>query len=111
MGKKPPSFKQLAQIDDNTPLYHQYSGDTEYQSTAADMRDYIIRTAGADKHFEYERLAPSTSWSISHNLGKRPSIQIIDHDGDTVIGQYNHVDNNTLIITFSSPTAGVATLN
>ena len=61
--------------------------------------------------FVFNQNAPATSWNIQHNLGKFPSITVID-TGDTVVtGQYEYKDNNNVTLTFSAAFAGKAYLN
>jgi len=77
--------------------------------------DYFISLlsyAGkGDLHFTYVQGVPSTSWSIQHNLGKFPSITVIDSAGTVVTGQYTYNDINNVTLTFSAPFAGTAYLN
>ena len=78
-------------------------------------KDYFISLlsyAGeGDLHFTYVQGVPSTSWSIQHNLGKFPSITVIDSAGTVVTGQYTYNDINNVTLTFSAPFAGTAYLN
>lgn len=53
----------------------------------------------------------SATWTITHNLGFRPSVTVIDLDGDVVNGDILYNTNNQLTITFSSTTKGEAYLN
>jgi hypothetical protein len=61
--------------------------------------------------FIFNQGAPATVWNILHNLGKFPSITVID-TGDTVVtGEYTYIDNNNVTLTFSAAFAGKAYLN
>ena len=61
--------------------------------------------------FVFDQVAASTTWNIPHNLGKFPSITVID-TGDTVVtGEYTYIDNNNVTLTFSAAFAGKAYLN
>ena len=61
--------------------------------------------------FVFDQVAASTTWNIQHNLGKFPSITVID-TGDTVVtGEYTYIDNNNVTLTFSAAFAGKAYLN
>jgi hypothetical protein len=53
----------------------------------------------------------SATWTITHNLGFRPSVTVIDLDGDVVNGDILYNTNNQLTITFSSIIKGEAYLN
>jgi len=69
---------------------------------------------GADGNsltFNYSQIAPSALWYIEHNLGKRPSVTIVDSGGSVVIGGIQYIDNNNITITFSAAFSGNAYLN
>lgn len=53
----------------------------------------------------------STNWTINHNLGFFPNVEIIDSAGSSVIGSYQFVNVNTIIATFTDPFAGKAYLS
>jgi len=61
--------------------------------------------------FEFDQGVSATTWNIQHNLGKFPSITVID-TGDTVVtGEYTYTDNNNVVLNFSAAFAGKAYLN
>lgn len=66
--------------------------------------------AGADT-YTHQQLIPATVWTIVHNLGKYPSVTVIDSAGTEVEGDVQFTDTNTIVITFSSAFAGKASLN
>jgi F420-0:gamma-glutamyl ligase-like protein len=59
----------------------------------------------------YNQVAPSASWTIAHNLGKYPSVEIVDSGGTVIIPDVVYVDLNTITASFASPTSGKAYLN
>ena len=65
----------------------------------------------ADKTFIFTQGTPSTSWVIQHNLGKFPSITVVDTADTVVVGDYNYTDDNNVTLTFSAGFAGKAYLN
>ena len=64
-----------------------------------------------DRHFTFEQKTPSLVWMVNHSLNKYPSIAITDSAHSVVEGQYNYIDKDNLIITFSVPFMGFAELN
>lgn len=60
--------------------------------------------------YRYDQIAPLLTWSITHGLNSRPSVEVLI--GDQLISdpQVDHVDDNSLTITFAVPLAGVAYL-
>ena len=61
--------------------------------------------------FEFTQGVPATTWNITHNLNKFPSITVIDTGNTVVTGEYNYTSNNTVTLTFSAAFAGKAYLN
>lgn len=66
---------------------------------------------GSDKTYTHTQNTPSAAWSITHNLGKRPSVTIVDSGGNEVIGEVEHVSANACTVRFSAPFGGQAFLN
>lgn len=64
-----------------------------------------------DLSFIHNQLVPSNVWVITHNLGKRPSVRVIDSGDTEVIGHVTDTDNNSLTVEFSAPFGGKAYLN
>lgn len=67
-------------------------------------------TLGNDLNYTHVQ-ASSISWAIPHNLGKIPSVTVIDGSGNRVHGDVDYVDLNNLTITFNTAFAGTAYLN
>ena len=61
--------------------------------------------------FIFTQNVPSTTWNITHNLGKFPSITVIDTGNTVVTGEYNYTSNTNVILTFSAAFSGKAYLN
>lgn len=59
----------------------------------------------------HNQIEPSDTWTISHNLGKYPSVSVVDTSGTIVAGDVNYVDNNRLTISFIGAFSGKAYLN
>ena len=75
-----------------------------------DFALFTLTTQGTPT-FEFDQGAASTTWDITHNLGKFPSITVIDTGNTVVTGEYNYVSNIRVILTFSAAFAGKAYLN
>jgi len=75
-----------------------------------DFALFTLATQGTPT-FIFDQGAVATSWDITHNLGKFPSITVIDTGNTVVTGEYNYVTNNRVILTFSAAFAGKAYLN
>lgn len=76
--------------------------------------DGTLKAAGggeADKAFEFTQASAEATWTIQHNLGKYPSVTVVDSANTVVIGEVQYVDLNNITITFSAAFSGKAYLN
>ena len=76
-----------------------------------DVSNFILASGAGDKTFTFTQGAPATVWNVQHNLGKFPSVSVINNNAIVVNGQVEYIDNNNLTITFSAAFAGKAYLN
>ena len=53
----------------------------------------------------------NTVWSITHNLGKYPSVTVISSAGEEIFGELTFTNANAIQLTFSEAIAGTAYLN
>lgn len=61
--------------------------------------------------FTYTQTIPATVWTINHNLGYRPSVELLDAGSQEIEGQVSHPTvNQTVIGPLNPPTAGQARL-
>jgi hypothetical protein len=67
--------------------------------------------AGSDAHYVHDQSVASAVWTVAHNLGKHPSVSVVDTSGREVTGEVEHVDANNVELTFSAPFSGTAYLN
>jgi hypothetical protein len=54
---------------------------------------------------------PLSTWTIDHNLGRYPSIEIIDSSGRLVEGDVTYPSANRIVVAFIGAFAGLAYLN
>lgn len=77
-----------------------------------DDYDYQWETIGAGTDFyEFTQLEASDEWFIEHNLGKHPSVTVVDSGESVVVGDVTYINLNSLIINFASEFSGKAYLN
>jgi len=60
--------------------------------------------------FTYEQLSPATTWTINHDLGYRPSVELLDATNREIDGDVYHTTINQTIVMFNIPVAGAARL-
>lgn len=80
-------------------------------NASEDAHEYVDPgDLGNDLNFS-QAFTSSTSVVIVHNLGKIPSVTVIDGSGNRVHGDIDYTDLNNLTITFNTAFSGVAYLN
>jgi hypothetical protein len=72
----------------------------------------ILYAGSGDKSFTHTQSNAASSWTINHNLGKKPSVSVTTAaTGAQVIGEVTYTNNNTLVISFEAAFNGIAHLN
>lgn len=62
-----------------------------------------------ERHIHTQASASST-WDITHALGGRPSVTIVDSGGTVVVGDVVYNSNTSISVIFSAPFSGFAYL-
>lgn len=66
---------------------------------------------GQFAYYIFNQTSASTTWNITHNLARRPSVTVVDSAGTVVLGEVTYNSDNALTIQFSSGFSGQAYLN
>ena len=69
------------------------------------------QSGSGDKTFVYEQGLPASTWVITHDLEKFPSVTVVDSANSTVEGGITYNNENELTLTFSAAFSGKAYLN
>ena len=73
--------------------------------------DNTFISASFNYAYIHDQSSPSTTWVITHNLGKYPSVTIVDSANSEIIGEVNYSNTNSLTLTFSAAFSGKAYIN
>ena len=73
--------------------------------------NFVKADAAGDLNFTFTQAVASATWNVTHNLGKNPSVSIVDTGDQEVFAQVDYINTNSLTITFSSAQAGKAYMN
>jgi hypothetical protein len=76
-----------------------------------DIASFFASASGGDKHYTFTQIAAASTWNITHNLKKKPSVSIVDSAENNVYGDIEYINENQLTITFNSAFSGKAYLN
>jgi hypothetical protein len=75
-----------------------------------DFAVFTLSSQGAPT-FVFTQGAPATVWNIQHNLGKFPSVSVVNNNDLLMNGEITYIDNNNITCNFSAAFAGKAYLN
>ncbi len=75
-----------------------------------DFAVFTLSSQGAPT-FIFTQGAPATVWNIQHNLGKFPSVSVINNNNVVINGEVTYIDNNNVQLNFSAGFTGKAYLN
>lgn len=73
------------------------------------LRDKLNEVA--DKTFVFEQGIASDVWEITHNLGKKPSVTVVDTADNVIYPAVQYINENQCVVTFNAGTKGKAYLN
>lgn len=79
-------------------------------SSQSDLWSYLSSLT-IQNNFVFDQQVASSVWVVVHNMGKFPSVSIVDTANDQVEGEVRYNSNNQLTITFTAAVAGKAYLN
>lgn len=66
---------------------------------------------GLDSHYAHVQSSPSSVWVINHELGKYPSVTVVDSSGTEVVGDVEYLSVSSVRVTFTGAFSGKAYLN
>ena len=75
-----------------------------------DFAVFTLSSQGAPT-FIFTQAVADTVWNVNHNLGKFPSVSVVNNNNVVINGEITYIDNNNLTCTFSAGFAGTAYLN
>jgi hypothetical protein len=75
----------------------------------ADVDSLVL--SGGDKHYVHTQSIPAATWTINHNLGKRPSVTIVDSAGTEWVTEVEHTSDNQCVARFENAFSGKAYAN
>lgn len=73
------------------------------------LEDFFASLTG--QAYTHDQMIPDLVWNITHNLGFFPNVMTFNSAGTQIIGDVQHIDKNSITITFSHSSAGMAYLS
>mgnify|MGYP001580748714 FL=1 len=86
------------------------------RDTDAPGVDHVLLHTGNLSQFHlggipWTQTIPLSTWTVSHNLGRFPSVTVVDVSGSKVEPDVTYIDENIIQITHGVPMSGMAYLN
>jgi hypothetical protein len=72
---------------------------------------YVATAISAQTAYTHDQMSPSTTWSVTHNLGFKPSVFVVDTSDNVCFGDVAYTNANALTITFAQSFGGKAYLS
>lgn len=67
--------------------------------------------ASAKSDYVHIQIAAATTWDITHDLDKHPSVTVVDTGGNVVVGDVEYITTSHIRVHFSAEFSGKAYLN
>ena len=101
---------QLQEVSNNATLLASTGiAESDTVPTQFAVKSYL--EANYSRVFEFEQTTPATSWTINHNLGYKPSVEVFSVGSQELDADVVHTSINQTVIGFTVATAGFARLN
>ena len=94
-----------------SPKQAGYNKTTVAQQPAQNAIDIAGLKGGGDKNYIHLQNTPSSVWTITHNLNKRPSVTVVDSAEEIVYGEVEYNGDNQVTLTFAGAFSGKAYFN
>lgn len=97
----------------------EYEANFEFKKNTMEMQCQLVKNQlqadlvihSGDKHYTHEQAVVSDTWIVTHNLNKKPSIEVVDSADNVVTGDYEYNDLNTVTLRFNGAFSGKAYFN
>jgi len=70
----------------------------------------FFQATGLTRRHIHTQTSPSATWSISHDLGGKPSVTVVDSADSVVVGDVVYIDNENITVEFTGAFSGRAYL-
>jgi len=102
---------QIAEAFNKTVVDIEITANTTTRTITLTYRDGFNISDSFEFSYIHNQTVASTTWNVTHNLNKFPSVSIVDSANTEVIGEVEHINSNNLVIKFSAAFSGKAYIN
>lgn len=80
------------------------------------QQDQVITTTvvgggGSDKYYVHTQSSAAATWVVTHSLGKKPDVSVVDTLGEKVEPDVQYDSDDQVTLSFSSASTGEAYFN
>jgi hypothetical protein len=72
---------------------------------------FLADEPSGDKKYSHEQSSAAATWTIDHNLGKKPAVSVVDSLDNVVICEVEYTSLNQVVLRFDSTYSGKAYFN
>jgi hypothetical protein len=83
---------------------------SEIETVRPQFNDVLIINQ-SQYSYTHRQLSPDVVWTINHNLGRYPSIELLSVGTAKFEADITHINTNQAIVTLAIATAGIAQCN
>lgn len=102
---------QLQEAYDRSVMSIDITADNTNRTITLNYRDNTFIADVYKYAHIHNQPSASAEWTITHNLGKFPSVSVVDSSGAEVIGEVEYLTDTQLKVKFSAAFSGKAYLN
>jgi hypothetical protein len=78
--------------------------------TRVETLESTAPSSGTGVTYRHTQSSAAATWTISHGLGTKPSLTVVDNAGNAAWVEAQYPDDNTTVLVFCLPVAGYAYL-
>ena len=105
------NYKKKSSADVPSPGYIGLFYSSVHDAPAVIDENGNVAPFAPTRNYTHTQSSASLTWTINHNLGFNPSVEILSVGGVEIEAQVTHTSVNQTIINFVIATAGTARLN
>lgn len=111
IGVTQTQIQQIGEAYDRSVMSIDVTSTNTDRTVTLNYRDTTF-TADVYKYAHvHNQPSAAAQWTVTHNLGKFPSVSVVDTANTEVIGEVEHVNDTQLVIKFSAAFSGKAFIN
>ena len=94
------------------PAYESDTGKEKIGNGVTAYNSLPYKPSGqAGASYVHNQPSAAATWTIAHNLGFKPSVELLNAGSQEIEGDVVHTSQNVTVVNFTTPIAGFARLN